>query len=225
MEDKSTIGRALEELEDLDDYLDDEIDIFDDPYGEPFTDEEASLANDLFNLFQEIMDNGFTSVDEGFKNQQSLTDHYGKHCLAGDPNRHSTKRDIYYDFNDENKYRMYENALQVKMQNTKNRVPTFNDTALVLKLMRKLFEGSQCVLFTTSCGLQNTNGSTMLGLHAYANDVTENYQLGNTIDVIALDAKFKTLTLYPVDSMRVESRLNSIIRNYSSFAGAFKFNH
>lgn len=215
--------QAREELSKINDRLY-EDDGFFDPDGKPFTKDEKALAHDLFELFQELV-NKDSQLTEKFHNKDKLLNRYKTHSLANVPGRVSVYDRVYYDFTDKNKYGNYEYSQQAKMQTTKNVIPTLNNTELVVKNMRTLFEGERYVLFTTSCGFEYNNGHTMLGLHSFSSDVTTNYKRENTIDVIVFDACFTTLTMYPVDAHYLETRFNEIAAAHTNLVKTFKFNH
>ena len=217
-------NELMEEDDDLD--IDDEED-FENPDWEEFTPEEEALANDLFDMIQSfINEEEKEELDEKFTSKSQLNNHFNRHCLAKIPNRKSKRTKVFYDFNDVNKYKIYEDKINVLMQETVTRVPTLNDVRLVCKYMRRLFEGNFNILFTTSCGFYNSNGYIMVGLHSFSSDVTKNYPSQNTIDIILLTAPtLKTITIYPVDANYFETKFNNIIKNHSNSTIQLKINH
>lgn len=211
----------FEELELIED---DNLD-FNDPEDKPIPEEYYDIAQELFEFFQNIIDNEEKQLTEEFTSHSNLINHFNKHCLGKNTNKKSNKRNIYYDFIQINQYKKYEDKINENIQTSNIRIPTFLDVDLIKKSMKKFFEGNKNILFTTSCELKNKNGSIMLGLHSFSTDVTNNYQEGNTVDIIILTPTYKTLSLFSVDSYFLESNINRIIKIYSNLNTKLKFNH
>ena len=203
----------------------DDYDDWNDPYADPFTPEEEALSKELFELFQSLIDVESTDLKEKFTTKKNLENHYYKHCLADSSEKVSTQTQIFYDFRNIDKYRVYEDNISNRMRKVEETIPTLNDTALVLDNIKDLFLGNKDILFCNSCGFYNATGSVMLGVHSFSSNVTKNYSGGNTVDLIVLTSQFRTITIYPVDAYELETKLNDIIKNHSNYVGSFKFNH
>lgn len=211
----------MEEIKDID--YDDDID-FNFEGDEEFTEEEEELSNELFNLISGLAEDTFL-VNEEFVSRKALENHYDIHCLANYKNRWSSEKQVFYDFRNIDKYRYYEDEVSKKFNEPDFSIATLNDYNHVIKSMRKLFEGNKTVKFEISCGIKNNFGSISIGLHSFASDKTSNYKKGNTINVLVMARKGKTISMYPTDSYQLERRLNMIVKKYARYNGIkFKFN-
>ena len=222
-----TIAEALRELEELTDVDTISIDYkdFDEEDNEELSEEDIKLSDELFDFFQGLILSE-TSLEESFKDDGSAYGHFIKHCLCGKEGRKSSRKTIYYDFNDVNKYKNYEEKINKLIQDTDMTVATLDDIDTLLKYIRELFRGNKSILFMRSCGLKDSNGNPVrLGIHAFSSDVTTNYNDGNTVDLIFLNAKNRTTTLYPIDAHYLENKINNILSKYKKYDGALKFNH
>ena len=209
-----------------DDYMNEEYDIFDDDfeYENEAYDEETAVA---FEKDMREFLNYIISLDdiltEEFTSPRNMRDHFHKHCLGHDRDKRSTRRNIYYDFNDNSKYVEYERKISTEIRETKYAIDSLYDYDMILRYMRKLFEGNVTIMFACGCRLNN-NGQISLSFHTYASDVTKNYQGGNTVDVCIKNRSRRTITLFAVDAHDVERRLNNILANYSDYEGRFGIN-
>lgn len=178
----------------------------------PITTTQKLFADELFNIFQDLVDD--SELKEKFISTNTYLNHFYKHCI-GKSNKKSIRSNVLYDFSDPSQYKTYEEKISVDVNKTKYTVVSLLDSVLIIKYMRKLFEGNASLLFTTSCGFKNNINSIMIGLHAYANQVTKNYKQ-NTIDFIVISPTGKTLSLLALDANYLENKLNNVIQKYSS---------
>lgn len=189
------------------------------------TKEQELLANDLFDLLQDLIGDPYnTTVNEEFVSVNALNRHFNDHCLANNVNRRSTTHNIYYDFNNVDKYRQYENKILNEIKTTNLTVASLEEIDLVLKYFRKLFEGNKSIQFYRSCGFKNDRGEVILGLHSFATSVTTNYSRNNTIDIMVISRNYKTISMYAVDAHYLESKFNNIINRYAGLDIEFKIN-
>ena len=201
-------------------------DDWNDPDDKPITKEEISLAEDLFDLIQGIIDTEvYEDFTEEFKTHKSLVRHFNKHCLAGDTSKKSKYTNIYYDFNNIDKYRVYEEKIADKVENNSVRILSMYDTQKVTNAFRKLFEGNVALHFSYSCDFHNDAGNISVGIYAFSSNVTNNYVGGNTVDILVQNRKKQTVTLYPVDAHYLQTKFNNIIKEHSGFVGKFEFNN
>lgn len=218
------ISDALNQLNDLNEEFDD----FDDPDYQGISSEEKVFAQEIFNLLQTEIDESEKLLLEKFTSEKSLNNHFHIHCLGKVKEKTSTKTRIYYDFKDVSQYREYEKELNSSLQSAGPNVEIVGsllDVETVIKTFRKLFEGNQYILFSRLCGLHNSSGEVALGLHSFASSKTNNYKLGNTIDLMILAPGNRTITLYPVDAYYLETKFNNIIKDHSDLDIQFKINH
>jgi len=214
---KLTIKEEREILEELGD-LDYEDENFDNDIAEQFYNDILTVLNDIINTSD--------IVKENFISSKCTNDHYRKHCLYNVENRRSTTNRVYYDFTNKNQYIEYEKQISYLSSHTDYEITTLYDYDLIIRYIRKLFEGGITLNFTNSCGLRNNDGRINMTLHSFATNVTENYQKGNTIDICIKSTRDKTITLYPVDAHKLENKFNSIIRCYGNYIGNnIKFNN
>ena len=209
------------------DYMNEEYDIFDeiDEYNEENYDESIAVKfeKDIRKFLNYIISLS-NDLNENFTSSQNLRTHFNKHCLGHNQDKVSTRGRIYYDFNDNSKYSQYEKFISDEIRNTNYKIDSLYDYDIILRYMRKLFEGNTTVVFTDLCRI-NRNGIISITFHSFASDVTKNYNGGNTIDLCIRNSRNKTISLYPIDAYDVERRLNNTLANYSDYNGVFHFNH
>lgn len=186
------------------------------------TPEEEAFAREIYNIFQEIVDEEERLTEE-FTSNNSLKNHYKKHCLCGRSDRKSTKSKIYYDFDNINDYKDYENFVTSFIDSTDLRIKYLGDDN-INKYFRKLFEGNQAVYFTGFCDFRNSNGLITILVHAFASDKTQNYKNGNTLNFTVLQRN-KTVTMFPVDAHYLQTKLNNVIIKYSKSNYKLNFNN
>lgn len=206
---------SQEDEEDFDTYDEDD----------PITPEQEAFANEIKSLLQSLIDKeeqDDDELEEKFTSQQSLTNHFNRHCLANVLGRVSTKNNIYYDFTSVKQYSKYEqklyNIFRQGVSNSKERydfIDDIFDVNDVNKKFTKLFEGNFTLFISGIFGLRNSKGTVNLGIHAFSSDVTTNYTGGNTLDICILTSSPKTITLYPVDAATIKKEIIRIINKYS----------
>lgn len=195
------------------DFFDIDWDILDEDI-KPISKEELEFGEEMFDLFQSLINNE-QHLTEEFTSKNSLKTHYEQHCIGNNPFKKSTKHNIYYDFTNIDKYRIYENKINNIVNSTNMRINYLGDVETINKYFRKLYEGNQAILFTTSCAFTNNIGSVELAVHAYATDKTENYKAGNTVNFLVL-SRGKTVTMYSIDAYYLQTKLNNIIKKYTN---------
>ena len=183
---------------------------------------EEEFAQEIYNIFQEIINEEESLVEE-FTSNNSLNYHYNKHCLCGKADRISTKNNIYYDFNNVNDYKDYEKYVANFADNTRLRINYLGDKKLIEKYFHKLFEGNQAVYLTNSCGFENKKGSVSVIVHAFASDKTNNYQQENTVNFM-VRGNAKTIAMFPVDAHYLQTKINNVIAKYSKNKYELNFN-
>lgn len=199
----------LEELNSLDE---DFIDI-NPPDQESVSEFQIEFAKEFYNFMQGFIEK--ESLKEEFTSTANLQLHYDKHCLAEDLEKKSDRYNVYYDFNNVDRYRVYGNKISDALEISPNRIPSLLDFDKMINYLRKLFEGNCYILFTTSCGFENDKGPVMMGLHSFASSVTTNYKNQNTLDLVVISPTFKIISLYPVDAHYFKTKFNSIIKRFN----------
>lgn len=180
-------------------------------YDDYDDDVRETFAKDLFDLLTDIIKLD-KYIIEKFTSDKNEVEHFKKHCV-GKENAKSSKGKILYDFTDSSQYSEYEKKITSEIQNTDMIIDSLDDYEEIMKCMRKLFEGNCAVTFTKSCGLKDETGHISLSFCSYSSSVTTNYDGGNTIDVCIKGKKNRTVTLYAVDTHKLQNRLNNIIKN------------
>lgn len=174
------------------------------------TKEQEEFADEIRDIFQSIIDN--EGLCETFYRYPTFHEHFNKHCLAGIKGRKSEVENIYYDFEKESSFSNYADRL---IQSAKNPdvviSDLFNDHEIEYGF-RQFFEGDCTLLLSPLCDLRGKNGAVKLLLHSYSTNVTTNYTLGNTIDVLVISYYPKMITLYPIDCSTLEDRLNAMLK-------------
>lgn len=223
--------------DDIDDIYNDSDDDIDDVDEDDFvSEEELAFAKELGDFLTELasIDDDIT---EEFLTDKKANKHFYKHCIDHSNDKISKRSNVYYDFKDVSQYKQYEKSISNKLKSyyggdinrhdKKNIILIDNllDTDNINKAFRRLFEGDKYIIFSVMCNLRNSAGPISIIVHSFANDVTKNYTLGNTIDIMAAALK-GTNTLYPVDANYFENKINSILSKYSSKPlKRFKINH
>lgn len=215
-------------VEDKNDYMNEEYDIFDneiDEYNEKDYNESIAIEfeKDIRKFLNDIISLSY-DLKENFTSPQSLRKHFNKHCLGHNQDKVSTRGRIYYDFDDISNYVQHERLISDEIRNTNYKIDSLYDYDTILRYMRKLFEGGIAVVFTTLCGICK-DGAVSVTFHSFSSNITKNYSRGNTIDLCIKNARNKTISLYPIDAYDVERRLNNTLANYSDYSGEFYFNH
>lgn len=199
---------------------------FEDEDSEKITNEEEEFAEEVGSFIQSLIDGEVLSDDIGeeFVSENALNNHFNWHCIGKHVDRVSKKGNIFYDFTNKDKYRLYEDKINNAILKSALSVVSLFDTDNVVKGFRKLFEGNIALQFGLSCGFRNDKGPVYVGFYAYSSNVTQNYNGGNTVDLCIISPKGKTVTLYPLDAHYVQTKFNSMIEKHSSFRGRFEFN-
>lgn len=193
-----------------------------DPNKKPHTMEEQKLAEELFNLIEDLIVDD--TIDEQFTSDKNLLTHFKQHCIAGDLSKKSTRTNIYYDFNNKDKFRLYSDRVLKKVLNTKHEIVSISKVDVLTKELENLFKGNYEILFYRSCGFYNTHGIVRIGLHSFSSNVTTNYIGNNTIDLLVMDSDNDIITIYPIDAHYFETKFNSILRNHSKSNMQVKIN-
>lgn len=180
------------------------------------------FAENIYKIVQDILDSEQRDLSEAFTSKSCCEQHFKWHCLAGKDNRRSTHTNIYYDFDNRDKYRLLEDSLSTWVRGSLNSEKRLNfiwslmDTASVLEGFRRLFEGSTALYFSPTCGFKNEAGPVGIAFITFANNYTQNYTRGNTIHCLVQGKNGKTITLYPVDADQMEKKFNGYVRDYRS---------
>ena len=223
--------------DDIDGIYNDRDDDIDDVDEDDFvSEEELAFAKELGDFLIELasIDDDIT---EEFLTDKKANKHFYKHCIDHSNDKISKRSNVYYDFKDVSQYKQYEKSISNKLKSyyggdisrhdKKSIILIDNllDTDNINKAFRRLFKGDKYIIFSVMCNLRNSAGPISIIVHSFANDVTKNYTLGNTIDIMAAALK-GTNTLYPVDVNYFENKINNILSKYSSKPlKRFKINH
>lgn len=222
-------NQVLEELEQV--YgkgsLEEDVEDWNDPDDLPPTETQLKFAEELKDFLQSLILRD--DLTEEFVSDRGAKQHFFKHCLAKDSTKKSVRSSVYYDFRDVSQYKARELDLSNKATNiTDSRtefIGALTDTEYLTKCFCKFFEGDRCLHFSALCGLVNGVGEEALVLHSYATEATKNYPQ-NTVDLLILGHHNRTVTMYPVDASKVESKFNSLVRKYAGIGGySLKINH
>lgn len=182
------------------------------------TDDEIAFADEIRAIFQEIIDT--ECLEEKSVSEKCRDTHFDKHCLGKYKNRRSTPSNIYYDFRDVRGYSDYEEKiLNLLDRATTPTIHSLFDVDEIESQFRKFFECGKFLILGANCGFKNDGGPTAIGLHSFATDVTSNYLRGNTTDFLILSRKFNTITMMPIEASKLEDKLNSRIKRYSTHRG------
>lgn len=192
---------------DLDDYEDPDYE-YDEELGKQFEREIKAILDDLI---------AEDTLTEDFTSGTSLRQHFNKHCIGSSGRRRSTTTNVLYDFERCIDFGNYERDISNKIRTTLDEVTTLRDYELIVRYLRKLFEGNMIVKFTLDCGLHNSNGAVYMSIIAFSSDVTTNYSGGNTIDICIKTPQNRTITIYPIDAHRLQSRFNNLIRDFGQY--------
>ena len=192
-----------------------DFNIYDDT---PITPKQEQFYEEVKNVLQSLIDNGVEDLEEDFTSEDELNFHFKKHCLANTPNRKSTRRTVYYDFNDEQDYSNYENELNKNFQSNSNtiilsdpyNIEEVNDAFL------QLFKNNTYIIFGWEWNLTNNIGIVQLRVHSFASNVTTNYKTNDTIDIIIRTPRNKSITLYAIDVSILKNKLFNILKKYSN---------
>lgn len=208
-----------------DDFYDPEDDMDFTEYDSSNDEIAEEFAEELFAVLNDIIQDS-SDLNEDFTSGGNMNKHYIKHCLGKNLNKTSTRQNVFYDFNDRSKYCAYEKEISHKINNSRNEVASLFDYSIIMRYIRKLFEGDFVINFCNSCGLRNSNGTINMSLISFSSDVTTNYSAANTIDICIKTAAHRTITLYPVDVNYLQNKFNNIIKRFSVYEiDEFEFNN
>lgn len=181
------------------------------------TEERRIFARDLSKLLRSFIPQEY--LTEKFIDKETADNHFAKHCLANRSGRTSKKTNVYYDFNDIEEYKKYDDELNEKFNDYDViEINSLYDEDLVKDAFTKLFQGNCYIIFTEDCGFFTTDKPTLLGIHAFANNVTTNYA-DDTIDfnVLGLDYLTDTavsISLFPIDRSQLEHTFNNFVEQH-----------
>ena len=174
------------------------------------------LALDIYNIIQDLIDDSNDKdVTEKFVSENSLNQHFKRHCLGKHKGKKSRYVTVYYDFTTLGEYRNYEKLINVKCQNADAAVSSLESSVDLLTKLRELFKGNYTLEFTTRCGFHNSQSDVIVCLNAFATDVTTNYP-DNTINFCILTPNFQTISLYAVDANYLETAFNRAVERFSN---------
>ena len=200
------------------DLIEDEADWESDDYI-AITQEEEAFSKEIFEFVQSLIE-CIPPLSEEFTSYKQLNTHFNKHCLGLNPGDKKSRKDkVYYDFEYVNQYRNYEQEVNDLVINKSPRQQSFislYDKEELSRSFRKLFEGNYSILFKSSCEFHNDRGPVAIGLNSFATKHTENYEDGNTINLIVLTPSYSTITMYPVAAHYLETKLDNIIKKYNN---------
>lgn len=186
---------------------------FDDPYcTDSLTAEQKDFADDIISVFDEFLTH---ALHEEFTSYPNLVHHFDEYCLGNKEQRESSYKNVYYVFKTLRQYDHYEQAFCNDIKANAIYLDSLYDRDVVSKAFREFFEGGKCLVLTASCGFKNKQGSVSIALRSFSSNATLNYKGGNTIDLAVQSYFPKTISLYPIDSWRLEARLNGIINKYN----------
>lgn len=182
------------------------------------TEEEISFADDIYKIFQDVIDNESNEIGENPVSRSNLVNCFNKHCLGKNTDRQSSKQNVFYDFKYVNQYKEREDKLNTEIQNmgasSKNIIGSLLDVEKVLEKIKSFFKDGEYLTFCQWCGFKKDDEGVALILHSFSSGVTKNYP-GSTIDVILTPSLKNVETMYPIDASILENRLNEVIKNYN----------
>lgn len=190
---------------------------------EEVSDNDRQFSVELFKFISELIPE--EDLNESFRSHESLVKHFNKHCLCGNNSKESKKTNVLYDFSTLEQYDNYEREISSGLASGEN-VIVVNDLTqkeFIEKSFRKFFEGNMYIYFSPLCGFNNNGKSISILFHAYSTSHTSDYK-SNTVDMNVRIGE-TTLTLYPLDSFYLESKLNNIIKKYSPVSIKLKINN
>lgn len=192
------------------------------------TQAEEEFAKEIYKFIQDITKRD-TTITENFADITKLTEHYMKHCIAGDNSKKSIKTNVFYDFNNMKDYEDYVKEIETKangMSKRLIRIDSLYNTQEVINAFRKLFEGNFTITFSSLCGFISNDGkSVSIGFNSFANNNTKNYTKGNTIDYIMFDYR-KTKTLFSLDASYLQNKFNILVVKWNTkYNTPFQINH
>jgi hypothetical protein len=180
--------------------------------------EHEDFANEMFNFIQELIEESTPAmIEEKFVSKSDLSNHFSWHC-KGLTNKKSTKSNVLYDFKYINDFKNYEDTIS-NFIFTSNRVKTLMslyDNKEIDRVFRWFFGGNRGITFARCLGFRNNSGPVLVSLYCYSSEFTNNYVGGNTLSILISSSDKKTISIFPIDVSKFETKLNSIIKNYSN---------
>ena len=180
--------------------------------SEPFCETEDDIANDVFDLFQDII-NQEELLEEEWTSDSNENKHFKKHCV-GKTKKHSILSNVRYDFTNIQDFDNYSDKILKEVTKPDFRITTLYDIKKVFDALNILSQKDTNILFTSSCGFENHVGIVNIGIHSFANESTTNYNK-DTIDIIILSNHDEIISIYPIDISRINNKFKSIIKKYS----------
>lgn len=186
------------------------------PKQEQFYEEVRDALQSLID--DEDKENENKELDEDFVSNKELKKHFFRHCLANDRSKVSTRKVVYYDFNNIQEYSEYENELNKNFQSNSDtiilsdpyNIEEVNDAFL------QLFKNNTYIIFGWEWNLTNNIGIVQLRVHSFASNVTTNYKANDTLDIIIRTPRNKSITLYAIDLSRMKNKIFNILKKYSN---------
>lgn len=209
-----------DDFSDADDWTDySDNDSYDDAIGKSFCADITDILNDLIDESD--------IIKEDFTSERNMRNHFEKHCLGHSRNKHSTRQNVYYAFNDNSKYCDYEKFISNRFADADVIFGSLYAYDDIIKALKKLFIGNYLIRFGTGCGLRSGGIPVSLSIYAFSSNVTENYQGGNTVDICIKNGGGKTITLYAVDANYLQNKFNNLIKKYCVYTDItdFEFNN
>lgn len=194
--------------EHYDDYFDDDYLVNERDYT-GVSEEALDFSHALYSIIQSIVDSE-QPLQEKFTSPKNADAHFDLHCYTDSCK--SDRHTVYYDFTDVEGYKSRENFVDSQVKSTIGTpmyITNLVDLKQILKAFHKLFEGSQTLVFSTSCGFRN-KGRVIVAFHSWATDCTTNYGQ-NTLDFVIQTPDGKTITMFPIDANMVENQINKQI--------------
>lgn len=186
------------------------------PKQEQFYEEVRDALQSLID--DEDKENENKELDEDFVSNKELKKHFFRHCLANDRSKVSTRKVVYYDFNNIQEYSKYENELNKNFQSNSDtiilsdpyNIEEVNDAFL------QLFKNNTYIIFGWEWNLTNNIGIVQLRVHSFASNVTTNYKANDTLDIMIRTPRNKSITLYAIDLFRMKNKIFNILKKYSN---------
>ena len=183
---------------------------------EPLTEEEINFGCAVYNFLQELIDSDGCINDDYFL-RGAVKKRFEAHCLCG-KDRVSDSNNVYYDFKNIDKYRIYENKVAEKVLISEDIIRSFCDKEYIEKCFKELLCGNKSLYFPNCCGFRNKRGTVSIGLHSSNFNATKNHE-ENTVDLIVFAGKNrKTVTMRAIDTRSFETKLNSWLDLFLDFS-------
>lgn len=186
------------------------------------TEEEISFANDIYRIFQDVIDNESNEIGENPVSRSNLVNCFNKHCLGKNTDRQSSRQNVFYDFKHINQYKDREDKLKAEIEgmgeSSRNIIGSLLDSEKVLKKLKSFFKGDKYLMFCQWCGFRKDGEAVMLVLHSFGSCASKNYR-GSTVDVILTLSPKNIVTMYPIDANDLQNCIDKAIKNFKNKAG------